>query len=76
MIRNATTAKLEKMLIEKTEEIRVCQTIMFSKDGSSRLVRNYPSQPTEGKLYNLRGLQKDRARILTELNMRLLKKDA
>lgn len=72
-IRGMSDRKLEEYLIEKTEEIRVCQTIMFSKDGSSRLTRNYPAKKIQGKLYNLRNLQKERARIKTELSMRFFK---
>lgn len=62
--------ELKKKIIEIEKDKTKLESRMFGKEGSSTLIRNYPSGKYEGRYGNLRNLKKRIAYMKTILNTR------
>lgn len=70
-LKSKNIKELQELLREKEKELNKLISITSNKQGSSKLVRNYPKEPRTGFKGNIKDTRKDIARIKTFLNIKL-----
>lgn len=70
-LKSLSVKELQKKLEELNTERTKLETDMMHTNGSSKLIRNYPTEKYQGAYGNVREVKKNMARIKTWLNIKL-----